>query len=179
MPRKGKLKVVCAYTKIHPRTEAALLRHAPQAERVSVAESDTAYCALLTRLWEQGKTFLLVEHDIAIHAKVIPITRRCAEPWCAWPYLGAGFWDEGDALLYNSLGCTKFSAELMAAEPDLMAVAGAMDGGLFAGDWRRMDVSILATLISRGYQPHTHLPVVTHHHFYPIHGCACREADCA
>src|ERR1019366_7221099 len=105
MPRKGKLKVVCGYTKIHPRAEAALLQYAPQAERVSVAESDTAYCALLPRLWEQGETFLLVEHDVAIHATVVPDTAACRELWCAWPYLGAGFWAaEGDALLYNSLG---------------------------------------------------------------------------
>lgn len=195
------IRVVCPYTGIHPKVEAALQRYAPQVERIKVAHCDLpldcgtacadprrhchhdrcqlAYGELLTRLWSEGETFLNVEMDIEIHADVVPMAAACPEPWCVWPFPGPGFWDtSGDSLLYGSLGCTKFSAELMAGEPDAMTVAGAMNQGLRAGDWRRMDVSILPTLRARGYEPHIHWPAVVHHHRYS-HGASCGEAECA
>jgi hypothetical protein len=179
-PLRDDLRVVCPFVTIHPATEAALIAHAPQVERISVAHSDLAYCELLTRLWAEGESFLIVEHDIEIHAAVVPDAVACPEPWCVWPFPGPGFWDTAgnDPLLYESLGCTRFSAALMAAEPDALTVAGAMNAGLRAGDWRRMDVSILPTLRARGYEPHTHWPAVVHHHRYSA-GCSCGEEGCA
>lgn len=168
------MRVVCAYTSVHPLAEASLERYAPEVEYVDVATSDTAYCKVLTDLWAGGEDVLVVEHDIEIHDRVVPEARACSEPWCVWPYNGPGFGDkQGDPFLYGSLGCTRFSGVLMRTEPDLLAVAGALSQGLPAGDWRRMDASILPTLRDRGYEPHLHWPAVLHHHIYPNEGCAC------
>jgi hypothetical protein len=65
------------------------------------------------------------------------------------------------------LGCTRFSAGLKAAEPDLLDVVGEVTGdGLPARDWRRLDVRILDELRKRGYEQHRHQPDVRHYHRY-------------
>jgi hypothetical protein len=128
---------------------------------------------LLLQLWAAGEPFLLIEHDIEIHERVVRSLRYCPRPWCAFPYSGPGFHSNGDPMLRESLGCTRFSAKLMRDEPDLLAVAAAMSQGLAAGDWRRMDASISPTLKQRGYVVHVHAPPVLHHHLYPNEGCAC------
>lgn len=143
-----------------------------QGASYSDSRDATRYCQLLTRLWARAESILLVEHDIEIRRGIVREAAECPEPWCAWPYQGMGWSGPGDALIYESLGCTKFSADLMRAEPDALLVAGALSQGLQAGDWRRMDVTILSTLRERGYLPHRHWPPVLHHHKYP-EGCAC------
>lgn len=172
--RQASIRVVVPYTAIHPLTEKALNRFARRAERIYVGQSDTSYSELLSRLWTEGKTVLLVEHDIQIRAGLVSEAARCSHLWCTWPYAGAGWTDpKANPLLYQSLGCTKFDGELMRAEPDVLSVASALTQGLPAGDWRRMDVSILPTLKERGYEPHRHEPPVLHHHMYPNEGCSC------
>ncbi len=172
-----------AYPRPHPKTLEALRLYAPTAELIDVSRSDTAYCELLTRLWAEGKTFLIIEHDIEIYPNnqltggVVREAEWCPAMWCVWPFNGAGFSGEGDALLYGSLGCTLFSDKLMKLEPDLMTVAGAATGGLKPGDWRRMDVSIQPELRDRGYTQHFHDPV-KHHKLYPFEGCACGDPEC-
>ena len=170
------MRVICPHTRIHPETEAALQRYAPTAERIAVnPNDDTDYARVLCAIWAAAEDTLIVEHDIEIHAKVVNAARRCPEQWCVWPYNGPGWEDpNGDALIYESLGCTRFRASLMRAEPDLMTVAAAMSQGLAAGDWRRMDVSILPTLKARGYRPHRQSPPVLHHHVYNGR-CACEQ----
>jgi hypothetical protein len=169
------LRVVCPYTEFHPLAEAVLKRHAPQAEYFYVGQTDQSYFNLLAEVWAAGCGFLLVEHDIEIRAGVVREARACPEPWCTWPYSGPGWSDPaGDALWYESLGCVRFSTQLLAAEPDLMSVAYAITDrqGRPAGDWRALDVSIAPTLKDRGYRAHHHRPVL-HHHFYPPEGCSC------
>lgn len=169
------MRVIVPVVTLHPLTEASLRLYAPTAERIDVSQSDRAYCDLLARLWAEGESVLLVEHDIEIHAGVVEAARRCRHLWCAWPYEGGAWANPGDSLLYESLGCTKFSAKMMSDEPDLLAVAAALTQGLPAGDWRRMDVSVAPTLKQRGYTVHSHGPVI-HHHDYPGVGCSCGQA---
>ncbi|MHB8490616.1 MAG: hypothetical protein ACYDA6_00155 [Solirubrobacteraceae bacterium] len=166
------MRVVLAYTAVHPLTQASLERYAPGHEAFYVGHNAKAYCALLCDLWAAGDGFLLVEHDIELHDRVLPELQACPEPWCTFPYPGAGWAQTGDPLLYDSLGCTRFSSALLAAEPDVMAEAARASGGLEPGDWRHMDVSLNPRLRWRGYEPHVHWPAVAHHHAY-IDGCAC------
>jgi hypothetical protein len=177
--RGGSIRVVVPFTAIHPLAEAALIRFAPTAERIFVGQTDHSYSELLTRLWAEWKDLLLIEHDIQIRRGLVGEATRCPELWCTWPYAGAGFTDPlSNPLLYESLGCVKFSGKLMRAEPDVLAVASTLSQGLPAGDWRRMDSSILPTLRDRGYAPHRHEPPVLHHHRYPSEGCSCGDPQC-
>ena len=143
---------------------------------VTVREGDTtAYSRTWAEWWAAGEAFALVEQDIELHGTVLSQFRRCAEPWCVFPYNGPGYGGAGgDPVLYGALGCVRFSAALLAAEPDLPAYVGAIDDapGLARGDWRRLDARVLSALRDRGYAPHCHQPPVFQHHCF--HGlCSC------
>ena len=156
------LRVIFPHTVPHPLAEAALLRHAPQAEWVDVSAHHEAYYTLLGRLWEDGRPFLVIEHDVEIRAGLVDELAACPEVWCAFQYAGPG-----GGMLGTSLGCTRFGAALLEAEPDLVRVNPTRD-------WRRLDCELLPALQRRGYAPHFHEPPVKHHHRY--NGiCACGE----
>jgi len=156
------VSVIAPYVRLHPAARAALNTHAPGHERRRLDRRDhTAYWRLLAEQWTRPGDLVIVEQDIAIHDGVIDGFTACREPWCGHPYLIA------DQLLI-CLGCTRFTAELKAAEPDLLDVVGQVGGdGLPAKDWRRLDVRLAAELELRGYQRHPHPGAVRHYHRYP------------
>jgi hypothetical protein len=120
-----------------------------------------AYWKLLAAAWLEPGDLIVIEHDIGIHAGVVPGFTECREPWCgvAYPL------DRG--VMLACLGCTRFTADLKAAEPDLLEVAGRVTGdGLPAKDWRRLDVRLGDELRRRGYSLHQHEPAVRHYHRY-------------
>lgn len=151
------MRVVCPYVepKLHPLTLAALQKYAPDADLVDLGLAWDAYYLFLAQLWDEGEGFLIVEEDIELHEDVLPQLEACSQPWCVFPFPGAG-----GALLYGSLGCTRFSTELIAAVPDLMSK-------LPVRDWKRLDSEILPSLIRHGYEQHIHEPPVPHHHYRP------------
>lgn len=122
-----------------------------------------AYYRLLCRLWVAAESFLVVEHDVEIHAGVIPGLEACGCDWGLYPYPGAG---QPPQLLTSSLGCTRFSAGLLARHPQFMAA-------LPVRDWRRLDCEIHPRLVALGEKPCVHEPPVDHHHAYHSQGCAC------
>jgi hypothetical protein len=183
------LTVVCPYTNLHPLTRDSL-RLAPRAVCTRLGNGDRSYWEFLSRLWAKGESVVLVEHDIEVHSGVVPGFESCPEPWCVHPFSrllpgphstwdGDG-WSAGIALLTKSLGCVRWSAELMAAEPDLMeAVATVQVGGTPPGHWKTLDDAIARVLEARGYSAHVHSPEVRHHHFLERWNvCACGDSGC-
>lgn len=161
------MRVVCAYTDWHVLSEQSLDRYAPAHEPVWVGErEDLSYYELLCRLWRDGESFLIVEHDIEIHDRVVPVSAACSEWWCVWPYNGAGR-PGTDRMLYRALGCTKFHADLLAAHPRFM-------DELPVRHWKRLDSEVNPGLTRLGLEPHVHAPPVTHHHVYDG-VCACEQ----
>ena len=155
--------IVCPNTSIHPDTLASLNEHAPGGwESIRLDTQDpSAYFWALHRLWAQPGDLVIVEHDNALTAEVLPGFEACEQWWCGHPYACAGN-------VTMALGCTRFRAELKQAEPDLLdEVGGIGNDGLPARDWRRLDVRILTVLNRRGYQWHWHEPQVPHFHVYP------------
>lgn len=153
--------ILVPYTRLHPTTARLLNQHAPGHVRVRLDPTDdAAYWALLARLWREPGDLMVVEQDIGLRAGVVEALAACREPWCGFPYaIGAQ--------LLVCLGCTRFTAELKAAEPDLLdAVGEDGTGGLPARHWKRLDVRILDHLRARGYTQHRHEPSVTHYHKY-------------
>lgn len=154
------LKVVVPYTVITVSAVVeALNEYAPQAEARSVRGGRSAYWALLAELWAAGEAFVIVEQDVEIHAKVLPSLTRCLRPWCGFPYTAKG---------EVTLGCTRFSAALLAAHPDALELAGELyDGTVPKRSWQRLDSHLGQVLRDTyGIEPHRHLPPVTHHHDY-------------
>lgn len=158
------------YVRLHPKTEASLRLHAPEAELVQLSGAFDAYYHFLAAEWGSGVGWLNVEQDVEIHGSVLPEASSCVEPYCVWPYEGPGVGQPGDSLLYTSLGCTRFSSALLAAMPRLMA-------DLLVRDWWRLDCHIWPALQEAGWEPHLHWPAVTHHHIYGRR-CSCGSAGC-
>ncbi len=153
--------IVIPYTRRHPATARLANRHAPGYVRVKLDPDDMgAYWALLAHLWREPGELVVIEHDIGIGPETLPGFAACPEPWCGNPYRVA-------RQLLVCLGCTRFSAALKAAEPDLLEEVGDVgNDGLPAKDWRRLDVRILDALRKRGYRQHWHEPMVKHFHDY-------------
>lgn len=154
--------ILLPYTRLNPATARLANRHAPGHRKVRLDPADTsAYWRLLAACWREPGDLTVIEHDIGVHAGVIPGFAGCPEPWCGFPYP----LDRG--VMLACLGCTRFTAALKAAEPDLLEVVGEVTGdGLPAKDWRRLDVRIGDELKRRGYALHVHEPSVKHYHRY-------------
>jgi hypothetical protein len=165
------VRVVLPYTRVHPLTEESIAEHVPDIERVFVGRKDHAYWELLRDLWSAGETFVLIEHDMELHSAVLPEFDACRQPWCVFPYPGPTpprGWSQvehGDPLLYRSLGCTRFSAALIAKRPRFIA-------DLPSRHWERLDAEIAPALMRLGYQVHVHRPAVLQHHVWNGE-CAC------
>jgi hypothetical protein len=179
--------IVVPYTRLHPRTRAAL----PEADFVRLDRNDPrSYWKFLATLWPLTRPLLIVEHDVEIHEEVLPGFDSCPEPWCTFPFARSlpgphsswtgSEWGPGIALLTKSLGCVRFSAELLSSEPDLIDELGDRSlGGMPAGHWKRLDDGIAVLLEERGYNVHVHAPEVTHHHWLERWNvCTCGQ-DCA
>lgn len=153
--------ILLPYTRLHPATARLANAYASGHVRARIHPDDTgAYWQLLADAWRQPGDLIVIEQDIGIGPGVVRGLSACRQPWCGHPYpIGAQ--------LLVCLGCTRFTAGLKTAEPDLMDVVGADDtGGLPAKHWQRLDVRILDELHRRGYQQHEHLPPVAHYHRY-------------
>lgn len=156
------MTVLLPYTRLHPATARLADRHAEGHLRVRLSPGDdAAYWRLLAENWNRdGRDLAVIEQDIGITAGVLPGFAACREPWCGHPYHVAG-------RVIVCLGCTRFTAELQAAEPDLLERVGEIgNDGLPAKDWRRLDVRLADELHRRGYEVHEHLPAVAHYHRY-------------
>jgi len=153
-----------------PETVEALERHCPvEPLYVDVSRSVTAYFELLTELWRDSSTDLvIVEHDMVPHAHVWTAFQRCPHPWCGFAYPK----DSQPELV--ALGCTRFRRSLIDTANDLpgrMAAHWNDWDSMPVGHWVRCDGHLDVELrkipyVWRGetvtYQPHKHLPTVGH-----------------
>lgn len=110
------------------------------------------YGQILTRYWEAGDDFAVVEPDIVIREDVAETFLGCGCVYGCFPY--AWRTDVGPAL-----GCTWFRSPLLRDYPRLMREVTADGVG-----WNQLDVVLMRHHLARehGLQPHVHLPAVTH-----------------
>jgi hypothetical protein len=148
MTAKLILRVVCAYTTLHPETERALRVQAEAPEFADVSGDVTDYCATWARLWRAQEDFVMVEHDIVIAPGTIDAFSACPELWCcvSTGALGAAF------------QCNRFRRELIVAHPDLF------DLPAYGRHWVQLDSIILGRLLRAGERPHLHADLPTTHH---------------
>lgn len=157
--------VVYPYTKLDEEAIEALDNFAPRLSFFRVVGPDDYY-ELFRTLWSVGKDFINIEHDIVIHEKVISEFDECPFTWCVFPYEHTG------NIQTESLGCVRFSAELMEAVPGALeevkrmdsTVAGSIFEGVPATNWRLLDSFLRTVLMGYGYTPHVHYPMVKHNH---------------
>lgn len=106
---------------------------------------DFAYGHHFTHLWNEGKPFITVEHDVVPWPGAIDQLMACPEPWCTHRF-------PNGANLIVSFGIGKYTPRGPAPE-SWSRVA----------DGRYLDGEVLPYLQRElGYRPHVHDPPVAH-----------------
>jgi len=97
------------------------------------------YWDVLRRLWEDQRTFVVLEADKFPDAGALQELWQCPHEWCSYPVPTR----EGSPRApYPSLACTKFDRTLMVSDPDLMQKVGELDLGLGVREWSRLDMAV-------------------------------------
>lgn len=118
-----------------------------QPELVQVDKGD-AYWNLLREAWGKGETFFIVEQDVVIWQGGIHQLAECAERWCTLPTMCHG------RMITTTLGCAKFSAELIERRP------GFWDD--IPSTWYHLDANFADKIGWPFIKPHAHWPAATH-----------------
>jgi hypothetical protein len=149
------MRVLCAYTDLHPKTSAALKLYAPEAECVDVSGDRKSYWREIVKRWKGSEDLLLVEHDIEIHGDVMPQFRACDSPWCVFPYLLNP--DDDQPMLWG-LGCAKFSADV---QRKISPTYVNRSGGPLS-DWEHLEHKFAKAMQDHGISVCVHQPPVNH-----------------
>lgn len=138
------------YTDLHGEAVTAVEESGHDLLKVDVSGSEDAYWELLSSLWAQQRTFVLVEHDIVVSPEAIDELLNCPGEWCgfAMPYAGT---------LWAGLSCTKFEHPLLRDFPGVLdEVATMSDVGHPQKHWCRLDAWIHHVLEREGVEKHPH-----------------------
>jgi hypothetical protein len=158
------VRVLCCYTDLRPETKAAL---PPGTELAWTGADDFAYWREITARWDGTDALVIVEHDIEIHEQVIGQFAACPAPWCTFPYFYGPDRDPS-RVMYQALGCAKFSAQCQRDFPagQIAASVSARDGTPPRPPWHSCDTYICRALLHAGIATCLHEPWVTHHGTY-------------
>jgi hypothetical protein len=144
-----------------------LLKHAPDTLMRSVVSDNQAYWREFSRDWDGSSDLMTIEHDVGLHADVVPDFEACDDSWCWYDYQAG---PHGASA--SGLGCTRFSAEIQRAVPAGVIEAGhrefitrpnpARCPDCHPLHWSHVNVSLFRTLRAYGYTPHQHTPPCAH-----------------
>lgn len=162
------MRVVYPFTKRDPEITAGA---PPNAEWWDVSGDPHAYWRLMRDVWADGEAFVVIEHDVVCRPDVIESFESCPCDWGTFPYSDMCHWECQEAWA-DMLGCTRFSADLIAAVPD--AVASIPEDlrlwnnlcDHIAGDKVNGTPSPLrpGSVRAAGFSHHWHFPAVEHTH---------------
>ena len=161
------MRVVVPFTNLRPETEKALAASGWPYETVDVSNGDDAYYWLLYRLWAEGATFAIVEHDIVVGPSTLSDMAACNKDWCGYaaPYWGGN---------HVGMNCVKFSAALIARHPDAMdRIANMSDPKHPPMHWCRLDCWLQSHVLRLYETHHIHAEVLGHakERLVPSHNC--------
>lgn len=143
-----RLKIYVPYTNLSEATRIALINY----DYIPVDLNNREYSEFLSERWQEGESFVTVEHDVIPWPGAIESIIDCPEPWCGYAYhTGASL--DPHMYWHPMLGCTKIGKEFISRTP------GCWDASVA---WYDCDVQ----LATRGYaarmSPHRHYPGVVH-----------------
>jgi hypothetical protein len=135
-----------AFADLHQEAITALVRAHPNAEFIDVGGDPYNYWRLFTHLWDGGRPFILVEHDIVVRPDTVFDLESCGTPWCAYTY------HEAPGEPVSGLGCAKFHPSW-----------GPLDlGGMPEPIWQNVDTTVAGLMHQHGWQVHEHGPWLRH-----------------
>lgn len=102
------------------------------------------YGSHFSDLWNEGKPFIVVEHDIVPWPGALKELWECDQPWCGYPF------PQPDHNLANGFGVAKYRPRGSAPEewPET--------------EWRYLDGAVVPVLHERIGRIHLHGPPVAH-----------------
>lgn len=107
-----KIKIFIPYTKIQPATLISLIGYKYTPVKV---EGDFGYSNYFKDRWNEGETFINLEHDIVPYPGAISAIWDCPLEWCVYDYHLPNHWNRNleDEVNGIPLGCMKISAEMI------------------------------------------------------------------
>lgn len=149
------MNVVVPYTRIVGALPIA-------ARLLRVPDCDDGYWQILRDVWNEGETFIVVEHDVSPSIEALTDLWECPGLWCIQPY-----WHPAVGLVRTALGCAKFGASAMVKVPDLFEIIRDLpfhpgDPELVPTHWKSLNVFMVGVLYSRGLKHHEHNIRVDH-----------------
>lgn len=142
----GGLRVTVAAIDADPVAARALRAEGIRPDVVRCDGDEFAYAALLTRLWQAGEPFCLLEHDVVPYPGAIGALFLCPEPWCGYEYAGVA---------QGGLGCVRYGARLLATD---------LTPAWKDAHWSDLDGLVTRTIGAHLRRPlfHRHLPDLAH-----------------
>lgn len=142
------MRVVCPFIpdRLTPETVESVEAMWPHVEYADVSPERTSYFKLISILWRQRESFIVVEHDMVVPESADSL-EKCPKPWCYYEHdIGA---DPKDPLpLPPTLGLVRFRQSLLERQQMMLAVPKI--------DWTWLDRHVAGYLLSKGYEPHCH-----------------------
>ncbi len=145
------------YTRIDPFIRRALQEYNQHDDEQDCADvnyvemvNDDSYWQLLSKAWEKGEAFAIIEHDVLPWPGALKEIQDCPALWCAYTYkinLGYG--------ITHAFGCCKFSADLIRQLPHAWS-------NMEDRHWSKLDSQFCYYALRAGYIPHPHRPAVIH-----------------
>jgi hypothetical protein len=149
------MKILCLFNEVHPLTRAAIEKYAPQTEYVDTSGSETAYWEAVRTNWNGTEDLMLIEHDVEIHAQVVPQFEACENLWCHFPYPYRG------GLTNMATGCTRYRAEMQRiVSPEDILAEKSYRG--VPGHWEYLDCTMANAFSKKGLGVCDHSPPVGH-----------------
>lgn len=147
------INVVVPFTRLHPAVRHVLDGYQLPVRYVSVAGDEFAYSRLLAEIWRARRSTVVVEHDVIPYPGCLEELHACPADWCSCSYHWTNPHGRTGVGLTHMLGCTKLSAELMAALPTLWDEPC---------HWTECDKRLFFAARDIEKEPHQHRPGVVH-----------------
>lgn len=107
-----KIKIFIPYTEIQPATKIALIGYNYTPIEV---KGDFGYSNYFKDRWEEGQTFINLEHDVVVYPGALKALWDCPEEWCVYDYHLPNHWSRNLEIEVNGipLGCMKISDKMI------------------------------------------------------------------
>ena len=144
-----KVNIFIPFTKIQDATLISLFNYNVKFIQL---EDGFDYSNYFKTRWEEGKTFVNVEHDIVVYPGAIKALWDCPEDWCVYDYTTINWSEQLAELNSVPLGCVKISSKMIELLKDCWNEPI---------NWSYCDSHLFQVCKKVGLHPHQHFPGVT------------------
>lgn len=155
------LRIIYPYAgERHPLTIAGA---PPEAEWFDVSSDPHAYHRLMVDVWADAiatnRGVVVIEHDIVCRPDIIQTFATDPDPWLMFPYRSICCFPCMESWA-NSMGCTRYGADMIAAVPDAVSSITKPEHL----NWANLCDGIGGNLRDAGYSHSWRYASVVHHH---------------